>query len=128
MSKSIDELFQQLEDRDIRIRAVDDRLLVDAPTGALTPDLRRALEENKPQILSALKVDWAADARKVIDALPDQSLRPVLIDYFHETASAIQQKRGVTRDEAEKQAFGLLLFQILRCGIDARSPTQGSEA
>src|SRR5262245_41675579 len=107
MSASIQELLRQLEDRDIKVEVIDDRLRVNAPKGALTADLRRALAEHKESLVSALKIDWAADARKVIQELPDEALRPVLVEYFEQTVAVIQDRHQVSREEAEKQSFGL---------------------
>jgi hypothetical protein len=123
MTPSVQALIRSLEERDIHLEVIKDRLRVDAPKGALTPELRRTLEENKPLLVSALKVDWAADARKVIDALPDEAVRPVLMDYFELTAAFVEYEQGRSPDETEQQAFGLLLFQILRRGIDVAVPS-----
>jgi hypothetical protein len=64
------------------------------------------------------KSNWAEDAHKVIDAIPDESFRPALIDRYEETAAFIEYEQNVPREQAEQQAFGLLLFHLIRHGID----------
>ena len=122
----VQELIRTLENRDIRLQVIDDRLRIDAPKGALTTELRRQLEERKPEIINALREDWDRDARKVIAALPDDSLRPMLTEYFEQTVTFIQQETKCDKREAEKQAFGLLLFQILRQGIQTQISKEGT--
>jgi hypothetical protein len=47
-------ILAKLREHDIRVSACGERLLIDAPTGALTDDLRAALSESKPEILAML--------------------------------------------------------------------------
>ena len=48
------ELLTVVRAADIRLEARGDRLLFDAPPGALTPELRTALAEQKPALLTFL--------------------------------------------------------------------------
>ena len=48
------ELLTVVTEADIRLEARGDRLVFDAPHGALTPDLRTALAEQKPALLAWL--------------------------------------------------------------------------
>jgi hypothetical protein len=48
------ELLTVIGAADIRLKARGDRLLFDAPCGALTPELRTALAEQKPALLAWL--------------------------------------------------------------------------
>ena len=48
------ELLTVVRTADIRLEARGDRLLFDAPRGALTPELRAALVEQKPALLAFL--------------------------------------------------------------------------
>ena len=68
--------------------------------------------------------DWAADARKVIAALTDPTLRSDLTDHFEETAAALEYDQARPRQTAEMLAFGELLTEILRRGIDVRTATR----
>lgn len=122
MTAEIVNLIRDLENCDIRLWVDGDRLRVNAPKGALTPELRHTLDERRLLLIAALQVDWTADAEKVIAALPDEAVRLLLTDYFEETAGTLEYVQGLARHEAEKQAFGLLLFRILKLGIDVGVP------
>jgi hypothetical protein len=54
MTTDLDALLADLAARDILIEAHGDRLKIDAPVGAVTPDLRAALTEHKLAILARL--------------------------------------------------------------------------
>jgi len=120
MNGEVQALLRSLEDRDIRIEAYDGRLRVDAPSGALTPELRQTLTDHKPLLISMLTVDWSVKAKSFIASLPDVSLRPMLEDYFEETAATLEYDQNRPREEAERNAYGLLVSQALRVGVDAR--------
>lgn len=122
----VQDLIRTLEDRDIRLEVIDDRLRIDAPKGALTDDLRQTLQMRKPELMDALRRDWASDAQKVIAALPDESVRPMLGEYYEQSVTFIQRETNCEQCEAEKQAFGLLLFQILRQGIETQISKEGT--
>jgi hypothetical protein len=79
--------------------------------------LSRSIRESESTLFRR-GVDWAADAMRVINHLPDEATRCVLIDSYHESAAFIEFEQNRSREDAEQQAFGLLLFQILRLGID----------
>jgi hypothetical protein len=68
---SLPELALILAERGIGLTL---RLVVDAPRGALTPDVRDALEEHKPMLLMGLarQAQW--------DALKDQRWGPAVED------------------------------------------------
>ena len=78
----------------------------------------RATDQNVAE--KNTKPDWAVSAVKVITSLPAEALHILLADYYDETAAYIEFEQGRSRLDAEEQAFGLLLYRILRCGIDAR--------
>jgi hypothetical protein len=57
------ELLAELNRRGISLRVQGDRLELDAPRGALTPELRRALADHKAELLRLLAdplADWLA--------------------------------------------------------------------
>jgi hypothetical protein len=122
----VQELIRTLEDSDIHLEVVDDRLRINAPTGALTAELRQTLQDRKSELMNALRRDWEGDARKVIAALPDESLRPMLTEYFEQTVALILREINCDRQEAQRQAFGLLIFQILRQGIETQLSKEGT--
>lgn len=49
------ELVQHLQQQDVRLAVHGDQLRVDAPRGILTPDLRRDLQERKPEVLALIR-------------------------------------------------------------------------
>jgi hypothetical protein len=50
----VTELFQTLQQRRIKIEVCGDKLRVQAPSGALTPELKAHLQELKAEVISAL--------------------------------------------------------------------------
>src|SRR5689334_20545130 len=48
------ELLVQLREKGVEIKSNGDRLIIDAPKGAITPDLRDALAANKAELLKIL--------------------------------------------------------------------------
>lgn len=60
---------------------------------------------------------WHGDARRVINELPDQSVRNALMEFYDEAAGALQ-RQGKSLDDAHQEAFGLLLFCILKSGVE----------
>src|SRR5436305_6095660 len=51
-------LLSQLRESGVEIKiSGDDRLVIDAPRGAITPELRSALASHKPELLQILKAE-----------------------------------------------------------------------
>ena len=48
------ELLVQLREKGVEVKANGDRLVIDAPRGTITPDLREALSANKAELLQIL--------------------------------------------------------------------------
>ncbi|MGZ5436863.1 MAG: TubC N-terminal docking domain-related protein, partial [Pyrinomonadaceae bacterium] len=48
------ELLVQLQEKGVDVKANGDRRVIDAPRGAITPDLRDALSANKAELLQIL--------------------------------------------------------------------------
>lgn len=67
------ELLTELESRGVHITADGDRLRIRAPKGAITPELRERLEQNKPEIISALM-----PSRPELDAICRRACRDFL--------------------------------------------------
>ena len=112
-------LLSEAEDAGLAVEAQGDKLLVQGPKSA--EQIVRKLAEHKPTILKALQPDWPADARRVIATLPDPTLRSDLTDHFEETAATLEYDQGQPRQTAEMLAFGELLTEILRRGINVRT-------
>ena len=54
-------LLSQLRELGVEIKvSADDRLVIDAPRGAITPELRSALASHKPELLQILKAEQTA--------------------------------------------------------------------
>ena len=70
---------------------------------------------------SEVEPDWASDARKVIAQFAAPALRSDLTDQYEETAATLEHEQGNAHQTAEMLAFGELLAEILRRGIDVRT-------
>ena len=64
---------------------------------------------------------WARSASKLLASCPDPDLRSDLTDLFDETAAVFEGDLNMSRDTAEQQAFGQLLFELFKRGLDVRS-------
>lgn len=70
-------LLSQLRDKGVELKISDaDRLVVDAPKGALTSELKKALAANKAEILQALKAERNPDPESLAPG-PDGPAEPV---------------------------------------------------
>jgi len=64
------DLLSQLRQKGVEVKiSGDDRLVIDAPKGTVTEDLRSALSANKAELLRILKAEQAANAKA--DELPE---------------------------------------------------------
>ncbi len=126
---TVADLLADLASRDIRLRLDGDKLRINAPKGVLTRQLQAKLVKHKPEILTALgeatpdpaTVDWAEAARRLLATCPYRALRADLTDFFRESAARLEREDQLPCQEAKMQAFGLLLFEILLRGIDAKT-------
>ena len=77
------ELLLQLREKGVEVKANGDRLVIDAPRGAITPDLRDALSANKAellQILTAPPIERTAPRPEPVSAQePVASTEPVAV-------------------------------------------------
>ncbi len=83
--------------------------------------LRSRVPSESAEERSEVKPDWPADARKVINQFADPDLRSYLTDHYEETAATLEHEQGNAHQTAEMLAFGELLAEILRRGIDVRT-------
>ena len=87
----IADLIAELRRRDIVIALKDDRLVVNAPKGALTPDLQERLRAAKPQLLAYLAGGGSGSADVAPRPVPRDALLPAsfgqerlwLVDRWH---------------------------------------------
>src|SRR4030088_2183725 len=64
------DLLSQLRQKGVEVKTSgDDRLVIDAPKGTVTEELRSALSANKAELLRILKAEQAANAEA--DELPE---------------------------------------------------------
>jgi hypothetical protein len=76
------ELIIELETRGVQIEVTGDRLRVDAPKGAITPELREALVACKAEVLAILntaddEIEWRVEA--MLPQIPNVGLIPFLV-------------------------------------------------
>ena len=126
-------LLNELAERGIEIEAAGGKVRF-GPAGAVDDDLLGRIEALKPALLELLREDppapdrvewkpsrgsspWAHDARAVIHELCRS-----LEDWFLVEA-ARSEANGMRRRDAERAAFGALIFQIL-VGVDVKTATQ----
>ena len=103
-------LLEQLRDRDIRLSANGDRLVVDAPRGALTEQLRWTLQEHKAELLAIVTAPdlWARRAAGLLSSVADPDRRADLRELFEHRAGVCEFGGGLSRTNAERLAFGEL--------------------
>src|SRR5712692_4565015 len=66
-------LLSELREKGVEVKTSgDDRLVIDAPKGAITPELRSALATHKAELLQILKGEQQAQARTPIAPEPAQ--------------------------------------------------------
>lgn len=75
-------LIEELRSRGVTLEAAGDRIRVDAPKGALTPELRLVLTDRKVEIIALLKsgeaeIAWRTAA--MLPQIPDKGSLPFLV-------------------------------------------------
>src|SRR5882762_5998005 len=66
------DLLAQLRQKGVEVKTSgDDRLVIDAPKGTVTEELRSALSANKAELLRILKAEQPANANAEADELPE---------------------------------------------------------
>lgn len=76
------EILNELHSRGVTVEAAGDRLRVDAPKGAVTPELREALAERKTEVLALITVtekDVAWRVAAMLEQIPDIGPFPFLV-------------------------------------------------
>ena len=86
-------LVADLQDRDVRMSVENNRLVVDAPKGVITPSLMDVLQRQKPEIIALLV------------ATVDGWSREDWLAIYDERAGIAEYDGGVSRSEAEAQAY-----------------------
>ena len=86
-------LVADLQDRDVRMSVENNRLVVDAPKGVITPSLTDVLQRQKSEIIALLV------------ATVDGWSREDWLAIYDERAGIVEYDGGVSRSEAEAQAY-----------------------
>src|SRR5687767_1764328 len=112
----------------LTLRSEDDgRLVVDAPKGTLTADLRDALTERKPDLIAILKTQAQA-ASRVRQPLPEAAIRAernTKVPASEDTSLMKNETRTATavRSGAETEVLKLLAGEAFNATvIDAKNP------
>lgn len=109
-------LIHEAESAGLKLEAKGDRLIIRGPKDAV--GIVRKISKHKREVLDALNPDWAADARKLIGWCADPAMRQDLMDRYEERAAIFEFMQGHSTHGAEMLAFGDLLVELLRLGID----------
>src|SRR5215510_9733069 len=73
------ELLVQLREKGVELKSNGDRLIIDAPKGAITPDLRDALAANKAELLKILNAPFPVEkptASSIEKPVPAKPVEP----------------------------------------------------
>jgi hypothetical protein len=115
-------ILAELEQRDVRLSARSGRLVVDAPRGVLTEQLRSRLVACKPALLLILGSDagtvgsWARRASALLATIQGDERRADLRFTFEERAAIYEYDARLARDEAERRACAELAAKLERNG------------
>ena len=121
-------LLDDLQRRGIELQAAGDKLRY-RPVDAVAAELRERLARHKAELLERLRADadttdWSADARAVISQFTDPRLRSELTAFYDKAVATLEHEAGLSRHDAQMQGFGLLLYDILRRGMDVKAATR----
>ena len=111
-------LLARLRERDIQLTADGDRLVVDAPRGLLTDQLRGVLRNRKAELLTILgdADHWARRAAGLLSTVADADRRADLRELFEHRAAVCEFDGGLDRADAERIAFHELQTAMRRTG------------
>jgi thioesterase domain-containing protein len=115
------EFLAELHTRNIRLWAEGDELRWDAPNGALTPDLKRRLQQRKQDVLQALRSASAITACPGIVPLQPGGSRPPIFGVPGHNGDVFCFRR-LARDLGADQPF----FGLQPPGLDGRSEPLGN--
>jgi amino acid adenylation domain-containing protein len=101
-------LLSELRRRGVQISAESDQLVCRAPSGALTPDLRQALQEQKPALLELLRQEGPVTTTS--SRIPFRSAHERISEQSRRTPDAValaMSSRQWSYRDLEEQANGL---------------------
>jgi hypothetical protein len=118
MSTELTNLFRTLADREIFLDVDGEAISVDAPKGALTPDIRLALIRHKRAVMAQLRPNWRRASIRALMLAPTQSLQRQLGQAMENVLSHQGRTDGGNgHADPYMAAFGQILFELLRCGL-----------
>jgi hypothetical protein len=100
---SVGALIEDLNQRDIRLEAEGDKLLVDAPVGVVTDELKMSLARLKPRLLEFLRREQAE-----VDLEPEEADREGLVIRWSEYPTWIKLHDPLTGEWHEVKASACL--------------------
>lgn len=113
-----------------------ERLVFDAPAGAMTPAVQAMLKFRKPELLAMLRGDYLNAAAALVQSLADPDRHEAMAELFDERAGICQYDGGMRRGEAERMAYRQLALTVdveyAAAGVQSveqaiSSPDQGKE-
>ncbi len=114
-------LLDEAKSAGLEIEVKGDQVIVRGPREA--EPIVNKLRPHKAAIIRQFSTDWHSDGHRVISQLPDNSLRKVLSESF-DSAIAADISRGLSKQEACQNSFGLLMFWIIKSGVDITARTE----
>ena len=103
-------LWNRLRQRDVRLEATGNRLIVNAPEGMLTSDLRETLRSHKSELLAILRRESAAAELTPADLPADWRVE------WKERAAVREYDGGQAREHAEAEALGEIIARMRTAG------------
>ena len=105
-------LLADLAACDVHLCVAGDKLRVNAPTGALTAELRRTLLDHKPELLEALRQRTPGQYLASLSLrFAGHSNHHAALDRFCELADEYHQQHGMSVIEAARHAHTGALFE-----------------
>ncbi len=107
-------VLSDLDRKGIRLSVRGDRLIVNAPRGVLTEQLKSILRQLKPELLELLTdpTIWARRASALLSDVEDASVRADLRELFEHRAAVAEydgeQNRGVAERIAYRELRGVI--------------------
>lgn len=105
MTATARKLLVDAKRADVVLRPNGDRLAFDAPAGAMTPELRAPLAACKVELLAVLRGEYPMAAAALVSAVPDPERREALAYRYDERAGICQHDGGMSRGDAQRQAY-----------------------
>ena len=112
-------LLHEAEDAGLRLEVRGDHLVVHGPQAA-APVVQKLASE-RAAVIRALKPRWSAAAQRLVATCSDVELAHELWGHFEERAAVREYLGELRRAEAEMLAFGELVTEMLRRGINVRA-------